>query len=108
MKTLLSKNSKDLEELQQMVVNNLPSQEIKKEQIVRDAVKSTSLPSEVQKSMSELLAERLKAKPINDDVDDVVKKVQKDMRFVDTSTVNMGTTSVRDKDGKPGKGRMLG
>lgn len=108
MKTLLSKNSKDLEELQQMVTSNLPSQEIKKEQIVRDAVKSTSLPSEVQKSMSELLAERLKAKPVRDDVDDVVKKIQKEMRFIDTSTVNMGTTSVRDKDGKTGKTKMLG
>lgn len=108
MKTLLSKNSKDLEELQQMTASSLPSQEIKKEQIVRDAVKSTALPSEVQKSMSELLADRLKAKPMKDDVDDVVKKVQREMRFIDTSTVNMGTTSVRDKDGRSGKTKILG
>ena len=108
MKTLLSKNSKDLEELQQMATSSLPSQEIKKEQVVRDAVKSTALPSEIQKSMSELLAERLKAKPMKDDVDDVVKKVQREMRFIDTNTVNMGTTSVRDRDGKTGKTKILG
>ena len=107
MKTLLSKNSKDLEELQQMVTNALPSQEIKKEQIVRDAVKSTSLPSEVQKSMSDRLAERLKQKTVNDDVDNVVKKVQREMK-ADFNTVNMDATTVRNKDSRVGKSKMLG
>lgn len=107
MKTLLSKNSKDLEELQQMVTNALPSQEIKKEQVVREAVKSTSLPSEVQKSMSDRLAERLKQKTVNNDVDDVVKKVQREMK-ADFNTVNMDTTSVRNKDSRMGKSKMLG
>jgi hypothetical protein len=107
MKTLLSKNSKDLEELQQMVTNALPSQEIKKEQIVRDAVKSTSLPSEVQKSMSDRLAERLKQKTVNDDVDNVVKKVQREMK-ADFNTVNMDSTTVRNKDSRMGKSKMLG
>ena len=107
MKTLLSKNSKDLEELQQMVTNALPSQEIKKEQIVRDAVKSTSLPSEVQKSMSDRLAERLKQKTVNNDVDDVVKKVQREMK-ADFNTVNMDATTVRNKDSRVGKSKMLG
>ena len=107
MKTLLSKNSKDLEELQQMVTNALPSQEIKKEQVVREAVKSTSLPSEVQKSMSDRLAERLKQKTVNDDVDNVVKKVQREMK-ADFNTVNMDTTTVRNKDSRMGKSKMLG
>lgn len=107
MKTLLSKNSKDLEELQQMVTNALPSQEIKKEQIVREAVKSTSLPSEVQKSMSDRLAERLKQKTVNNDVDDVVKKVQREMK-ADFNTVNMDSTTVRNKDSRMGKSKMLG
>jgi hypothetical protein len=107
MKTLLSKNSKDLEELQQMVTNALPSQEIKKEQVIREAVKSTSLPSDVQKSMSDRLAERLKQKTVNNDVDDVVKKVQREMK-ADFNTVNMDATTVRNKDSRMGKSKMLG
>ena len=44
MKTLLGKKPSDLEELQQILTNTLPSAEPKKDKIVRDAVKSTSLP----------------------------------------------------------------
>jgi hypothetical protein len=106
MKTLLSKKPSDLEELQQILTNTLPSAEPKKEKIVRDAVKSTSLPSEVQKSMSEILAERLKQKPKVDDVDDTVKRVQREMR-VDYGTVNQNMTTVKD-DQRMGKSKRLG
>lgn len=106
MKTLLGKKPSDLEELQQILTNTLPSSEPKKDKIVRDAVKSTSLPSEVQKSMSEILAERLKQKPRVDDVDDTVKKVQRDMK-IDFGTVNQNLTTVKD-DQRMGKSKRLG
>lgn len=106
MKTLLGKKPSDLEELQQILTNSLPSSEPKKDKIVRDAVKSTSLPSEVQKSMSEILAERLKQKPKVDDVDDTVKRVQREMR-VDYGTVNQNLTTVKD-DQRMGKSKRLG
>jgi hypothetical protein len=106
MKTLLGKKPSDLEELQQILTNTLPSAEPKKDKIVRDAVKSTSLPSEVQKSMSEILAERLKQKPKVDDVDDTVKRVQREMK-VDYGTVNQNLTTVKD-DQRMGKSKRLG
>lgn len=106
MKTLLGKKPSDLEELQQILTNTLPSAEPKKDKIVRDAVKSTSLPSEVQKSMSEILAERLKQKPRVDDVDDTVKRVQREMK-VDYGTVNQNLTTVKD-DQRMGKSKRLG
>ena len=106
MKTLLSKKPSDLEELQQILTNTLPSAEPKKDKIVRDAVKSTSLPSEVQKSMSEILAERLKQKPKVDDVDDTVKRVQREMK-VDYGTVNQNLTTIKD-DQRMGKSKRLG
>jgi|LauGreDrversion4_2_1035121.scaffolds.fasta_scaffold01020_7 hypothetical protein len=106
MKTLLGKKPSDLEELQQILTNSLPSSEPKKDKIVRDAVKSTSLPSEVQKSMSEILAERLKQKPKVDDVDDTVKRVQREMK-VDYGTVNQNLTTVKD-DQRMGKSKRLG
>ena len=106
MKTLLGKKPSDLEELQPILTNSLPSSEPKKDKIVRDAVKSTSLPSEVQKSMSEILAERLKQKPKVDDVDDTVKRVQREMK-VDYGTVNQNLTTVKD-DQRMGKSKRLG
>ena len=106
MKTLLGKKPSDLEELQQILTNTLPSAEPKKDKIVRDAVKSTSLPSEIQKSMSEILAERLKQKPKVDDVDDTVKRVQREMK-VDYGTVNQNLTTVKD-DQRMGKSKRLG
>ncbi len=107
MKTLLGKKPSDLEELTQMMKNDLPSASVQKEAIIRSAVKSTSLPSEVQKSMSDILAERLRKKPVNDDVDDVVKKVSRDPMRLETNTVNMGTTLTK-RDERLAKGKMLG
>jgi len=107
MKTLLGKKPSDLEELTQMMKNDLPSASIQKESIIRSAVKSTSLPSEVQRSMSDILAERLRKKPVNDDVDDVVKKVSRDPMRLEINTVNMGTTLTK-RDERLAKGKMLG
>ncbi len=107
MKTLLGKKPSDLEELTQMMKNDLPSASVQKEAIIRSAVKSTSLPSEIQRSMSDILAERLRKKPVNDDVDDVVKKVSRDPMRLETNTVNMGTTLTK-RDERLAKGKMLG
>ena len=108
MKSVLGgKKLSDIQELTQMVKQDLPSTNVQKERIITDAVKSTSLPSQIQKSMSEMLAERLKQKPIKDDSDDVIKKVTRDPMRVDSATVNMGTTLTK-KDDKLTKGKMLG
>ena len=107
MKTLLGKKPSDLEDLTQMLKNDLPSASIQKEAIIRSAVKSTSLPSEVQRSMSDLLAERLRQKPVKDDVDDVVKRITRDPMRQDSNTVNMGTTLTK-RDERLAKGKMLG
>jgi hypothetical protein len=56
--------------------------------------------------MSEILAERLKQKPKVDDVDDTVKRVQREMK-VDYGTVNQNLTTVKD-DQRMGKSKRLG
>lgn len=107
MKTLLGKKPSDLEELQQIMTNALPSAEPKKDKIIRDAVKSTSLPSEVQKSMSEILAERLKQKPQTDEVEDAIKRVQRGMK-VDYGTINQNLTTIKDDQRMGKKSKRLG
>lgn len=107
MSILTGKLKKDMEELQRLQTEGLPSNDIRHEKIISDAVKSVSLPSEVQKSMSEILAERLKQTKVKtgEDEDTLLKRAQKQMKL---DTVNMGNTLQKSDSENLIKGKMLG
>jgi hypothetical protein len=88
-------------------VENTPSKNVEAERLIEKATKSASLPSEVQKTMSEILAERLKmSKQKTKDVEGLTDRLQKTNRQ-SADIINMGTTMVKDNE-QLAKGRRLG
>lgn len=89
-------------------VDNTPSQVVEAEKLIRTATKASALPSEVQKTMSEILAERLRmSKQSTKDIEGMTERLQKNRMTQQTDLVNMGQTLVKD-DNTLAKGKKLG
>lgn len=104
---LTRKMEKDMELMKEQLRVDTPSDNIKKESLVTQAIKSASLPSEIQKSMGEMLRDRLKVaadKTAQDD-EELKKRVSESLKSADT--VNMGTTLQKSENAMR-KGNMLG
>ena len=107
---LTGKLEKDMELMkQQLYVPTGPDVQ-KREKLIEQAVKSVSLPSEVQKSMSEIISQRLKARnplPQDQEEEDIRRKLVQQS----ADLVNMGSTLQRqatDSGGILTKGKSLG
>lgn len=89
-------------------VENTPSKVISAEEITRKAVKGANLPSEVQKSMGDLLAERLRMSKQNaKEAGELAQKLQKSAMPQQEDYVNMGTTVLSEQQ-KMTRGKRLG
>lgn len=101
---LTRKMEKDMELMKEKLRVDTPSDNIKKESLVTQAIKSAGLPSEIQKSMGEMLRDRLKGSADKDD-EDLKKRVSDSLKSADV--VNMGTTLQKSENAMR-KGSMLG
>lgn len=107
MALLTRKIEKDMELMKEQLRVDVPSDNIKKEQLVSQAIKSANLPSEIQKSMSEVLKDRLKvASQAQQDDEELKKRVAEQLKTSDM--VNMGTTMQRSDNSTLSKGKILG
>jgi len=111
MAILTKKLEKDMELMEQRLQVNTQSDSQKREKIIADAIRTASLPSEVQKSMAERIQQRLKSantKQMSDE-EDLRKRLTSVINTSDA--VNMGTTMQRkttDTGSTLYKGKMLG
>ena len=107
MALLTRKIEKDMELMKEQLRVDVPSDNIKKEQLVSQAIKSANLPSEIQKSMSEVLKDRLRvASQAQQDDEELKKRVAEQLKSSDM--VNMGTTMQRSDNSTLSKGKILG
>ena len=103
---LTRKMERDMELMKEQLRVDTPSDNIKKESLVNQAIKSAGLPSEIQKSMGEMLRDRLNAAAAKQDEEEVKKRVSDQLKTSDM--VNMGTTMQRSDNSLLSKGKMLG
>lgn len=103
---LTRKMERDMELMKEQLRVDTPSDNIKKESLVNQAIKSAGLPSEIQKSMGEMLRDRLNAAAAKQDEEEVKKRVSDQLKSSDM--VNMGTTMQRSDNSLLSKGKMLG
>jgi len=103
---LTRKMEKDMELMKEQLRVDTPSDNIKKESLVNQAIKTAGLPSEIQKSMGEMLRDRLNAAATKQDEEEVKKRVSDQLKSSDM--VNMGTTMQRSDNSLLSKGKMLG
>ena len=110
---LTGKLEKDMELMREQIRVETPSDAVKRDKLISQAVRDSSLPSEIQKSMSEIIQARLKGKnvsqtPQQDDEEDLRRKLAVAQN---ADLVNMGTTLQRratDSGGILTRGKMLG
>jgi hypothetical protein len=104
---LTRKMEKDMELMKEQLRVDTPSDNIKKESLVSQAIKTANLPSEIQKSMGEMLRDRLKvASQSQQDDEELKKRVSEQLKTSDM--VNMGTTMQRSDNSLLSKGKSLG
>lgn len=103
---LTRKMEKDMELMKEQLRVDTPSDNLKKESLVNQAIKSAGLPSEIQKSMGEMLRDRLKGAADKQDDEELKKRVSEQLKTSDM--VNMGTTMQRSDNSLLSKGKMLG
>lgn len=107
---LTGKLEKDMELMRQQLYVPTAADQQKREKIVEQAVKSANLPSEVQKSMSQIISARLKnaaPTPRDQEEEDIRRKLVQQS----ADLVNMGSTlqvKSSDSGGILTKGKMLG
>jgi hypothetical protein len=104
---LTRKMEKDMELMKEQLRVDTPSDNIKKESLVTQAIKTAGLPSEIQKSMGEMLRDRLKVAASSTQEDEELKKrVSEQLKSSDL--VNMGTTMQKSDNSLLSKGKSLG
>ena len=104
---LTRKMEKDMELMKEQLRVDTPSDNIKKESLVSQAIKTANLPSDIQKSMGEMLRDRLKvASQAQQDDEELKKRVSEQLKTSDM--VNMGTTMQKSDNSLLSKGKMLG
>jgi hypothetical protein len=103
---LTRKMERDMELMKEQLRVDTPSDNIKKESLVNQAIKTAGLPSEIQKSMGEMLRDRIKGAAAKQDEEEVKKRVSDQLKSSDM--VNMGTTMQRSDNSLLSKGKMLG
>jgi hypothetical protein len=104
---LTRKMERDMELMKEQLRVDTPSDNIKKESLVNQAIKTAGLPSEIQKSMGEMLRDRIKGAAAKQDEEEEVKKRVSD-QLKSSDMVNMGTTMQRSDNSLLSKGKMLG
>jgi len=100
------KMERDMELMKEQLRVDTPSDNIKKESLINQAIKTAGLPSEIQKSMGEMLRDRIKGAATKQDEEEVKKRVSDQLKSSDM--VNMGTTMQRSDNSLLSKGKMLG
>lgn len=111
MALLTGKLEKDMELLKQQLEVTTPSDSQKREKIISDAIRTASLPSEIQKSMAERLQQRLKSASTKQSNDDEELRKRLTNAINTSDVVNMGTTMQRrstDTGSMLTKGKSLG
>lgn len=107
---LTGKLEKDMELMRQQLYVPTSADTQKREKIVEQAVRSANLPSEVQKSMSQIISQRLKSQPANPQ-DQEEEDIRRRLVQQSADLVNMGSTLQRqatDSGGVMTKGKSLG
>ena len=106
MSILTGKLKKEIEDMYASVDVQTPKDRLEHDKILHDAQRTSSLPSEIQKTMSEILADRLKQSTVKNEEDETMMKRVK--KAQDTGLVNMGSTMVKGKGEERGKSKLLG